>query len=86
MFFKNTNFMDLPFGCGVREHEPKVAQVNLTNSTNSRSRKLKPCGVHAFSHADAADLRRTMQRDYTFFIREYAEAYIASLVCCRPDG
>ena len=39
-----------------------------------------------FSHADTADLRRTMQSDYPFVMREYAEAHTLTLVLCRPDG
>ena len=42
--------------------------------------------LFSLSHADYADLRRTMQSDYPFVIREYAEAHTQTLVLCRPDG
>ncbi len=38
------------------------------------------------SHADYAKFANTMQRIYPLSINDFAETYIASLVCCHPDG
>lgn len=43
------------------------------------------CPVN-ISHADYAKFAKTMQRIYPLSINDFAETYIASLVCCPPDG